>query len=302
MPFVQVIGGCAIDYVIFTKALPRAGGSETGDRFLRDCGGKGLNQAVAAARLGAEAALGACIGDDDAGDEIVAALIAEGVNAKALARIPGEITARTLITVDGKGRKQTASYPGANAAFAERHLPREAFARGTIVLMQLEIPPEISMAAARMAHAAGARLVLDAAPPGSPRDGLLEYTDAVTMNDSEARALTGIDVTGEASALRAIRAIQSRGASRVAIAAAGGRAIADGETTRWLPNHDVEVIDTTGAGDACAAAIAVALAEGRGFFEACEFGHAAAALAATVAGARASLPARAAVDAAVAKK
>lgn len=179
------------------------------------------------------------------------------VKAEGLVRVPGAITARTLITVDDEGRKQTTAYPGANHAFSERDLPREAFTNGVV----------IPLAA------------------------------IVSMNADEAQAITGVEVRDRNSAFEAVRVLQERGAARIAIGAAQGRAIAGDGAMEWLENYDVDVIDTTGAGDAFAAGVAVATAEGRTFADACRFGHAAAALAVTVFGARPSLPARAAVEA-----
>jgi len=166
-----------------------------------------------------------------------------------------------------------------------------------IVVAQLEVPVATVMTAARLARNAALRFVLDTAPMTAVSDELLGLATIVTVNGKEASKLSGIEVRDRESAIAAGRAIRTRGAQRVSVGSTDGRAVIDVSTESWLPNPRGRVVDTTGAGDACAAAIVVALAEGRSFEEACRFGHAAAALATTVLGARASLPSRDSVEA-----
>jgi ribokinase len=293
---VLVIGGSGLDYLIRAAELPSRGRSATGDAFCRDTGGKGLNQAVAAARLGARATLISCIGADSAGDEILHTLTDAGVDTKGVRRVANVSTARTLINVDTHGQKQTASYPGANGELREEHLIPELFSRATVVLAQLEVPTTTVLHAARLARAADRPFVLDAGPATGIPDDLLRLATVVTANGEEATALSQVQVDGRNSAFAAARAICAGGARHVSVGISEGRAVVSEGNERWLPSHRVAVVDTTGAGDACAAGIAVSLAEGRSFITSSVIGHAAAALATTVLGARASLPFRAEVD------
>lgn len=294
---VLIVGGSGIDYTIRADGLPSVGHSVTGDVFLRDAGGKGLNQAIAAARLGARAGLITAVGEDAAAADVVEALEQGGIATDHVLRVSEMPTACTLICVDARGRKQTASRPGANQALKGSHMSGELLARAQVVLAQLEIPLETVLHAARLAKGAGATFMLDAAPATDIPNELIVLVDVVSLNSWEAQVVSRIDVKDRASALAAGRAIRGRGARAVTIGLAKGRAVVSDAGEEWLPSHSVRVIDTTGAGDACAAGIAVALAEARSFAEACVFGHAAAALATTRLGALASLPLRAAVHA-----
>lgn len=298
---VLVVGGTGIDYTVRGDALPSPGRPVTGAAFLRDVGGKGLNQAVAAARLGAMTALISCVGDDPSGDDVLQALAEDGVDANAVVRVAGALTARTLINIDTHGQKQTASYPAANRALVGPLGP-EFFNGADIVLAQLEIPMPTVREAGRRARDAGLAFVLDAAPATQVPDELIELAGAVTVNGEEAGMLSGIEVDDRESAVAAAHAIRTRGARQVSVGIPEGRAVVSEAGEHWLPGHHVAVVDTTGAGDACAAGIAVGLAEGRNFLDACALGHAAAALSTTILGARASLPSRAEVDALLSRR
>jgi ribokinase len=294
---VLVVGGSGIDYTIRADHLPSAGHSVTGDLFLRDAGGKGLNQAVAAARLGARVRLITAVGQDAGAEDVLAALEQAGIATDDVLRAPELPTACTLICVDAQGRKQTAARPGANLALRERHVADDLVVRAAVLCAQLEIPIETVLHAARLAARTSVTFVLDAAPAADIPEQLIALADVLTANSEEAQVLSRIDVHDRESALAAARAIRLRGARCVTVGLAEGRALVSDTGEQWLPSHRVTPVDTTGAGDACAAAIAVGLAEGRSFLDACAFGHAAAALATTRLGALASLPIRAAVDA-----
>jgi ribokinase len=293
---VLVVGGCSVDYMVRASDLPTAGGSVTGDRFLRDIGGKGLNQAVAASRCGARVALIAAIGDDADGEDVMRALASDRIDSGEIVRVPDVETAHTLIVVDKRGRKQTASHPAANHRLADLHLLSALFGSTKSVLAQLEVPVATAVTAARMARDAGIPFVLDAAPFAPVPDELFRLAAVVNANGHEASLLSGIDVVDRESARAAGRFLQGRGARRVTVGTADGRAVIDAGEELWLPNHAVSSVDTTGAGDAFTAAMSIRLIEGVPFADACRFGHAAAALATTVLGARASLPDRAAIE------
>jgi ribokinase len=295
-PQIVIVGGCAIDYALRAEHLPSPGQSVSGDVFLRNAGGKGLNQAVGVVRLGALAVLIAAIGQDREGDDVLRALEQNGIGTDRIVRVEDVPTACTLICVDAQGRKQTASRPGANMALSERRLPGEFLTCATVLLTQLEIPVPTVLEAARLARRGGATVILDAAPATTIPDELIMLAGVVTANGAEARALSGIAVDNRESAVIAARAIRRRGARAEAVAAPDGRAVVTDTDEQWLPNHQVPTIRYNRCGGCLAAAIAVSLVEGRSFVEACVFGHAAAALATTHIGALAWLLLRHAVD------
>lgn len=290
-----VVGGADTDFIVRAPALPMPGGSVQGDVFLESPGGKGVNQTVGAARLGGRAALLACVGADARGAAIVECLRQEGIEAGHVARERGAQTGVTLIAVDARGRKQTANFPGANRRFSVAHVRRAApVLQSTSVLVeQLEPPLDVVYAAAELARAAGARVVLDAGPATRIPDDLLRLAHIVRSNAIEAEALTGVRPSDRASARRAAQSLLARGAEAASIEAEdGGDFLVWRGGECWLPRLPVQAVDTTGAGDAFTAALAVAIAEGRAFDEAGRFANAAAALATTRLGALRSQPRR----------
>jgi ribokinase len=241
-PQIVIVGGCAIDYALRAEHLPSPGQSVNGDVFLRNAGGKGLNQPVGVVRLGALAVLIAAIGQDREGDDVLRALEQNGIGTDRIVRVEDVPTACTLICVDAQGRKQTASRPGANMALSERRLPGEFLTCATVLLTQLEIPVPTVLEAARLARRGGATVILDAAPATTIPDELIMLAGVVTANGAEARALSGIAVDNRESAVIAARAIRRRGARAVAVAAPDGRAVVTDTDEQWLPNHQVPTI------------------------------------------------------------
>lgn len=237
-----------------------------------DAGGKGANQAVAAARLGAKVAFVARVGNDDRGRAWVEALRAEAVDT-------------TQIVLDDDAETPCLSPDDVHAAAA-------TIANAKVVLVQLEVPLPTVDAAVRLGRAAGAKVVLDPAPPQLLAEELLVDLHVIRPNALEAETLTGVEVDCRESACVAARNLLRRGAGAVIIGAPGGVLVAAGEEEIWLPHRDVDVVDTTGAGDAFAAAIASCLALGQDLLAAARFANAAAAIATTCMGARAGLPDR----------
>jgi ribokinase len=300
---VVVVGGANWDYLIRGPALPSPGGTVRGDEFQEAPGGKGAIQAVAAARLGARVALVARVGADRHGTQLLERLRSEGVDVEHVVHDREASTGIALIQVGGSGEKQILATSGANAklSVADVEASREAITRAAVVLVQLEPPVPVVDAAARIAHAAGAQVVLDPAPPAPLSDGMLRLVSLVRPNAEEATAITGIHVHDRDSARAAARELLRRGArSAVVQGGSGGDLMlwrdADGERERWLPHFAVHSVDATGAGDAFAAALAVMIAEGRPLDEAGRFASAAAALKTTKLGAQAGLPTRREVD------
>jgi ribokinase len=293
---VVIVGGAGIDYSIRGTALPSSSRPMTGDAFLRDVGGKGANQATVVARLGVHSTLIAAVGVDAEGDEVVGALRQEHVVVDRVVRNQREPTACTLICVDTHGRKLTASRPGANRTLSIEQMDQDCFQSAEVILVQLEIPISTALAVARLAHGASTCVVLDASPLSDVPDDLLQLADVISVNVDEAEVLARLQVRDPETAFAAGDAICRRGARSVTIGLQDGRVVVAQATRQWLPHPRVAVVDTTGAGDACAGAIAAALAEHRSVIDACAFGHAAAAIATTQFGARRSLPDRQALE------
>jgi ribokinase len=297
---VVVVGKANVDYLVRGPRLPRPGESVNGDFFQQAPGGKGANQAVGAARLGARVALVARIGNDVRGDSVVEALITEGVEIDYLVRDPAAFTGVALCQVGGTGEKQILSAAGANARLSvdDVRAAADALASARVVLLQLGVPLAAVTEAIRIGRAAGARIVVDPGPPAPLSDELLAQIDVIRPNCSEALALTTVQVDGRDSARKAAAVLLRKGVGAAAVQAGeSGDLLAWSGGEVWLPRFDVARVDATGAGDAFASAFAVALADGRPLSECGPFASAAAALATTVLGAQASLPRRAAVSA-----
>ena len=293
-PRIAVVGGVATDYLVRGPSLPEKGGSAQGDLFQEALGGKGANGAVAAVRLGADATLVARVGADRRGLEQLTWLEREGVSLESVVSEPEAPAGAVLVMVDGRGRKQTFSAPGANHRLSIRDVLRSAerIAAAKVLLVQLEVPPSAVQAAVRLARAAGVRVVLDPAPAMTLPEVLLEDVHVIRPNAAEARTLTGIPVHDRASASRAASNLLMRGVGAAIIAAPGGSLLLSREEEAWLPELPVDSVDSTGAGDAFSAALAVSLAESQPLLTAARFAQAAAAIATTRLGAQGGLPYR----------
>ena len=299
MPFdVVVVGKANMDYLVRGPRLPTPGQSVNGDAFQEAPGGKGANQAVGAARLGARVALVARVGRDSRGAAVIQALRAEGIDVTYVREDPSAPTGVALCQVGGSGEKQILSAAGANALLTAADVRQAAalFSSTRVVLCQLGVPLEAVAEAVRLGRAAGALVVLDPGPPAPLPDELIAQLDLIRPNTSEAQILTGIRVRDRLSAREAAADLLRRGAKAAAVQAGEfGDLLAWPSGESWLPRFEVKRVDATGAGDAFASAFAVALAEGRTLAEGGPFASAAAALATTGLGAQASLPTRAAV-------
>jgi ribokinase len=316
-PRVVVVGSINVDLVVAVDNLPAAGETVTGGRFARHGGGKGANQAVAAARLGAAVSMVGAVGQDELGDEAVNELAAEGIDVTAVARVDAP-TGVALIVVDRAGENQIAVASGANAALSPTHVttslsrllgtqegagppPGEAAAAGDtaaagapegdgVVLLGHEVPEEVVVAAAQAAAEAGWRVVLNPAPARPLPEAALAM---ITPNASEAAQLTG--ETNSEAAARALTE-QTEAAVLVTLGAHGALLVEPGGEPQTLPATQVEVVDTTGAGDTVNGALAVELAAGRPFPEAARFALNAAALSTRKPGARGGMPRREEID------
>lgn len=278
---VCVVGSANLDLVATTPRLPSPGETVSGTAYAEHAGGKGLNQAVAAARAGASCAFIAAVGDDEAGTRLSAILVGDGIDASGVQTVEGVPTGRAVITVDASAENTIVVIPGANALMARSPVP---LAR--VVLAQLEIPIDVVIDAFTQARAAGAVTVLNPAPAADVPDELLALCTVVIPNEHEREQLGG---GKRLFALGVERVITTLGAAGVDVATAAGSHPVDA--------FAVEPVDTTGAGDAFCGSFATALAAGAAPSAAIRFAAAAGALATTGRGAVPSLPRRAAIDA-----
>jgi len=283
---VLVIGSINADLVVTLDRLPEPGETVTGGRFARHGGGKGANQAVAAVRAGARVRFAGAVGDDDLGVAAIEQLAAEGVDVGAVARLDGEATGVALIAVDRAGRNQIAVASGANArvgaALVARALEAAALGPGDVVLLGFEVPDAAVVAGARAAGGAGARAILNPAPARDLPDGVLGHGVLLTPNGLEAAALTG-----ETEPAAAARALARRTNAPVLVTVgADGALLAGGDGVVEIAAPEVEVVDTTGAGDAFNGVLAAGLAAGAGVEEAARRAVDAASAAVRRAGAR----------------
>jgi len=302
---IVVIGGVNIDYLVRGERLPKTGETVMGSQFQEAPGGKGANQAVAAARLGARVALVARVGTDRPAKKILKRLQDEGVNIKHVLRDETDATGVALVMVGKRGEKEILTAPGVNLHFSvdDIHQAATLIRSVRILLTQLEVPLEAVVQAAQYAYEAGAKVILDPSPPLALPDEFMRMISLIKPNAREAEALTGIKVQDRDSARLAAKRLIERGVGAVAVQAGeeGNLIVTSEEEEYWFPKIPIQSIDSTGAGDAFAAALTVALLEERPWQEAGAWASAAAALKTTKLGAQAGLPARDQVLALLAK-
>lgn len=258
---VVVVGSCNLDYTVSCAVLPRPGATALGSTLRTALGGKGANQAVAAARQGAAVRLVARVGADAAGAAMLTALAAEGIDTSAVLRDSHQPTGVALIAVDRTGQNLIVVAPGAN----HRLSPADARAALTtltdrdVVLAQLEVPRATVLAAFRAARRVGARTVLNAAPalPPDAAAALLRLTSVLVVNADEATALSGQAVSDATTARRAARTLHARGPELVVVTLGADGAVAvDATHEVFQPAFAVRALDATGAGDAFCGALA----------------------------------------------
>jgi ribokinase len=303
-PRIVVVGSTMIDLIAFADRLPEAGETLVGTRFLQGFGGKGANQAVAAARFGAAVAMVNAVGDDPNGRAIVANLAHQGVAVDDVAIVPGT-SGVAPIWVDGSGMNRIIIIPGTNALVA----PEVAAAavrrhRPAVVVGQFEIPQATTIAAFAAARDVGATTILNPAPGATIEPGLLTVTDWLVPNETEFVAIGGRTLTGslddQAAAIGALG--DELGVSLLVTVGDRGAALRPrGEAVTWIPAPAVLAVDTTGAGDAFVGAFAVGLGLGWAPLAAATLGCAAASDSVTRAGTQASYPDRAAAAAMLAR-
>jgi ribokinase len=292
-PSIVVLGSLNLDLVATVPALPRPGETALGERLLTFTGGKGANQAVAAARLGGRVAMVGRVGADAGGDALVRQLERDGVDVAGVVRDEEEPTGAALIMVDAAGENLIAVARGANGRVGAGEVDRaiRAVDRWGLLVLQLEVPLNAVALAIQEARRAGRRVLLNAAPAAPLVPDVLSGLEALVVNESEAAALLGHPVPDAASGLAAARRLHGAGA-RLAVVTLGaaGAALCDADGARLAEPFPVTAVDTTAAGDAFVGALAVGLTSGRPAAEAVRLANAAGAAAATRAGAQDSLP------------
>lgn len=298
MPKIVVAGSLNMDLVALAPRIPGVGETLTGTGYFTNPGGKGANQAYAAAMLGGDVGMIGKIGADDFGASLSASLSDAGCDTTWVSSTDAH-TGIAVITVSDAGKNSIVVVPGANGQFGVADIENAdaALASAEILLLQLESPLATVQAAATRAKAHGALVILDPAPaPRTPLSAdLLAQVDILTPNEVEAAQLSGRPSTAltEADAIAAARHLLTHVPHVILKLGERGCLLAGRDAETWIPAPLVRAVDSTAAGDCFNGALAVALAEGRDLVEACRFAVSAAALSVTRMGAQASMPSRA---------
>lgn len=294
---VVVVGSLNLDLVVRLDRMPDPGETVFGRSVEQHAGGKGLNQAVAAARLGVPVTMVGAVGSDASGAWLRETVDTEGIDASGLVTA-GTTSGTALIEVDAEGANRIVVIPGSNERVTAEQVDAAiaALTDVAVVLTQGEVPLEAVVAAMQAGRAAGARTILNPAPVRDYPDALLAHVDLVIPNEHEAAELTGLSTATTVDATEAARALVRRGVG-CAIVTRGSRGSvwATADSTGSAGAFPIVPVDTVAAGDAFCGGIAAALSEGLSLSEALRWGSAAGALAATAAGAVSSLPTRKAV-------
>ncbi len=296
---IVVVGSSNTDMIIKTARIPRPGETVIGGEFSTAAGGKGANQAVAAARAGGDVSFVARVGDDMFGQQALAGFHADKVGVNHVLQDSAAPSGVALIFVDEHGENSIAVASGANALLTPEDVleARDTITSADVLVMQLETPLGTVRAAAELAHERGVRVILNPAPAQQLDADILEHVSVITPNETEAELLTGVAVSNESEAEAAASKLTAMGVDTVAITlGARGVFLFDSNHEELVPGFPVDAVDTTAAGDVFNGALAVALAEGTPLPEAARFANAAAALSVTTLGAQPSAPGRAEIE------
>lgn len=290
---IVVVGSSNTDMVVLTEHLPGAGETVLGGKFFMNPGGKGANQAVAAARLGGAVTFVAKTGDDIFGKQSLELLNAEGIDTSYIFIDKENPSGVALITVNKDGENCIVVASGSNASLDidDLSLATEIIRNADIVLLQLEIPIRSVEYVAGIAYEAGVKVILNPAPAAQLPDVLLNRVSIITPNETEAEMLTGITITDEASAIMAAKKLKDKGIGIVIITMGSqGALLLTDEICTIVPTIKVKAVDTTAAGDVFNGALAVALSEDIPILDAVKFACSSAAISVTRLGAQASAP------------
>ena len=296
---IVVVGSSNTDMIIKLDRIPRPGETILGGQFVTAAGGKGANQAVAAARAGGRVRFIARVGRDMFGDQAVAGFVKDRIDVEHVVRDKAAPSGVALIFVAKDGENSIAVASGANGRLspADVKKARKTIASAAVVVMQLETPLCTVHAAAEIAAKAGVSVILNPAPAQPLPDELLRLVSILTPNETEAELLTGIKVDDETSAGQAADRLLARGVPTVIITLGPrGAFVATEGLRKLIGGFQMRAVDTTAAGDVFNGALAVALAEGRTLEQAVRFANAAAAISVTRMGAQPSAPKRKEID------
>lgn len=299
VPRILVVGSINLDLVLEMDRVPGPGENLVGARYSYLPGGKGANQAVAAARLGAEVAFVGRLGSDPHGARLAAALESDGVDIRHLTVSKDEPTGLAVIAVERTGQNRIVVYPAANMTLEPSMVEAALQDPYDLVLLQLEMPDAVVAASYRAARARGIPVVLDAGPARAFDLSLVHGIDVLSPNQSEAAALSGRPCDSVEEARRAAPVLAERSGARFVVIKLGDKGtllFANGDAS-WVPAFAVDAVDPTAAGDAFTAAWALRWLSTGDLHEAAHYANAAGALAASKLGAQASLPDRRAVEA-----
>ena len=300
MKNILVVGSSNTDMIIKVACIPRPGETVLGGEFSMLPGGKGANQAVAAARAGGRVTFVARVGEDIFGDRALRDFEAEGIDTRFIVRDDRSASGIALINVGENGQNSISVASGANALLSPEDIRKagQAFREADILLLQLETPVETVRAAAEAASTRRIPVILNPAPALQLDDALMRMIDTITPNETEAEILTGIKIGTTEDARRSADALRARGPRFAVITLGEKGCYAAGDHFEGpIPAFEVRAVDTTAAGDVFNGALAVALAEKQPPGDALRFASAAAALSVTKLGAQPSAPKRADIKA-----
>jgi len=291
-PQIAVFGSLNMDVVVRVPRAPEAGETLRAHALLTNPGGKGANQAVACARMGARVAMAGCVGADDFGARLRAALHSDGIDTTHV-RVAGDTSGIAVIFVDDAAQNRIAIVPGANGMVS----PTDAVAAASLLsaaamtILQFEVPMEAVVRAAETAHRAGRHVLLNPAPVCDVPPSLWPCIDTLVLNETEASTLAKVPVDDVPSASQAASALRTLGPPVVIVTlGANGVVLSDVAGTRYFPAIKVDAVDTTGAGDTFIGALAVALVNRHSVEYAVDLGIRAAAVCVTKLGAQESIP------------
>jgi ribokinase len=294
MSNIIVVGSLNADLVVRSPRFPQPGETISGEDLKIIPGGKGANQAVAAARQGTSTAMVGRVGNDSFGPELINNLKQNGVETAYVQTDPESASGTAIIVVDANGQNSIVLSPGGNGKVTPADVHGISFSAYKLLLLQLEIPVEAVLAAAQRAKDSGLRVLLNPAPARPLPNELLALPDFLVPNESELSLLTDLPVNDIPSAEHAAQTLLERGIQTVIVTlGANGALIVNKESTKHIPSFKVDVVDTTAAGDAFIGGFASALLQNKSMEEAVRYGCACGALAATKFGAQPSLPTKA---------
>jgi ribokinase len=301
MTHIVIVGSLNMDLVVQVPTIPAPGETVLGNNFATIPGGKGANQAVAAARLGANVSLIGRVGADAFGEQLLANAQKEGIDVTHVEYDANAASGVAMISVDARGQNSIAVASGANYCLTAAHV-REAWSaleNVDLLVMPLETPLETIETAVSLANQAGVKVILNPAPAQKLAPQILAGVDVLVPNEPETTQLTGIEIDSPESTHNAAQALLKLGVGHVVLTLGSrGALVLAGETNLFtqVEPYPVKVVDTTAAGDAFVAGLAVALAEGKELVEAAQFANAVGALAVTKQGAQPGMPTREEVE------